>query len=166
MAARTRNRWYIDPQVQGLLVWRGFAYWISIVAVMASLLLLWNACSAPDRSFSEDLQAMWSQYQLPLLAAMIILPLFLLDIVKISNRFTGPVARFRKALRALSHGEAIQLLHFRADDCWQELAEDFNAVAARVQFLERQLAQHEVNAAKVAASEQHVATPVLTNTTS
>ena len=55
------------------------------------------------------------------------------DSVKLSNRFVGPIIRFRKSIRDLSHGKTVQPIVFRGDDYWQELADDFNEMIERVQ---------------------------------
>jgi hypothetical protein len=53
------------------------------------------------------------------------------DIVRMSNRFVGPVVRLRGALRELAENRPAQPLNFRDDDFWRELATDFNKAAAR-----------------------------------
>jgi nitrogen fixation/metabolism regulation signal transduction histidine kinase len=55
-----------------------------------------------------------------------------LDFVQFTNRFAGPVLRLRAAMRQVARGEAAPPLSFRDDDFWQELAADFNRIAARL----------------------------------
>ena len=45
----------------------------------------------------------------------------------------GPLVRLRRSMRALARGEHVEPIKFREGDFWQEFAEEFNAVAARVQ---------------------------------
>ncbi len=61
-----------------------------------------------------------------------ILPTFVYDSMKLSNRFAGPVMRLRESIRDLAQGESVEELKFRDNDFWRELSDDFNAVAKRV----------------------------------
>jgi hypothetical protein len=54
------------------------------------------------------------------------------DLVRLSHRWVGPILRLRSALNALSRGESISPIRFREGDYWQELAGDFNIVAAEL----------------------------------
>ena len=50
---------------------------------------------------------------------VILLPVFLYDTVKLSNRFAGPVIRLRRAMQAISQGNAVEKLQFRENDFWR-----------------------------------------------
>ena len=49
----------------------------------------------------------------------------------------------RRALREMANGEPVRLIHFRAGDFWSEVADEFNAVAARVQLMEKKISRLE-----------------------
>jgi len=66
-------------------------------------------------------------------ASFLLLPLVVYDIVQMSNRFCGPLFRLRRELRALARGEHVEPISFREGDFWQEFAQEFNALLARVQ---------------------------------
>ena len=76
---------------------------------------------------------MWYYYGAALVASLLLLPIVLIDIVRLSNRFAGPLVRLRRSMRALARGEKVQPIHFRGSDFWQEFADEFNAIAARLQ---------------------------------
>ena len=44
----------------------------------------------------------------------------------------GPLLRVRRSMRALARGEAVEPIEFRGGDYWKEIADEFNAVRARV----------------------------------
>ena len=74
-------------------------------------------------------------------------PAFMLDTIRFSNRFVGPIARVRRHLRQLGAGNT-ERCQFRNNDFWAELAEEYNVVADRVERLQ------EENAALRAQSSQ------------
>jgi hypothetical protein len=62
-----------------------------------------------------------------------ILPTFVYDSLKLSNRFVGPIVRLRQSIAGLARGDEVKELRFRDNDFWRELSEDFNVVAKRFQ---------------------------------
>ena len=62
---------------------------------------------------------------------MALIPAFVWDTLKLTNRFAGPILRLRGALSDASAGRAIVPLHFRTNDFWQEIAQNFNSVMDR-----------------------------------
>ena len=89
--------------------------------------------TGPARMPLSHLDDMWFHFGPALVASFILLPLVVYDIIRTSNRFTGPLLRLRRSMRALAAGEQVKEIRFRDGDFWQDLAEDFNAVARRVQ---------------------------------
>ena len=55
-----------------------------------------------------------------------LLPVFVLDTIKMSNRFAGPIYRLRQTIRSIAQGDPPPRLKFRDFDFWQGLAQDFN----------------------------------------
>jgi nitrate/nitrite-specific signal transduction histidine kinase len=62
-------------------------------------------------------------------------PATLLDFLRLSHRWVGPIYRLRTSLQALNPGEAVKPLAFRDGDFWQELAGDFNQMADELKRL-------------------------------
>lgn len=129
---RMRKRLFVDPKVQGALVLRVLLYWAVCVITITLMLLCWNVLRTP-RMFYTFLDDMWYRYAPAILASSVLLPMVMVDIVRLSNRFAGPLYRLRRSMRALGRGERVEPIHFREGDFWQEFAEEFNAVVARVQ---------------------------------
>jgi nitrogen fixation/metabolism regulation signal transduction histidine kinase len=66
------------------------------------------------------------------LVLFFMLPAFIVDTIKLSHRFAGPIFRLRGVFRSLASGEKYQPLRFREMDFWQELADDFNRMVERL----------------------------------
>ena len=139
-----RKQIFVDPKVQGTLVFRVIVYWTVCVTTISIMLLCWRMLTGPARMPFTHLDDMWFQYGPALIASFILLPLVIYDIVRTSNRFTGPLLRLRRNMRSLAEGEHVKPLRFRDGDFWQDLAKDFNAVVQRVQNADKSTADHEV----------------------
>lgn len=131
-----RKQLFVDSKVQGALAARVVLYWGASMATMALMLLCFRIITGPARLFYEHFDDMWFHYGPALAGSIIILPVLVIDVVRLSNRFAGPVVRLRRGMRALARGESVELLHFREGDFWQAFAEEFNAVAARLRRME------------------------------
>ena len=129
---RMRKRLFVDPKVQGALVVRVLLYWIVCLITITLMLLCWSVLRTP-RMFYTHLDDMWFRYGPALVASFLLLPMVVVDIIRLSNRFAGPLLRLRRSMRALARGEHVEPIHFREGDFWQEFADEFNALLARVQ---------------------------------
>jgi hypothetical protein len=134
----TRKQLFVDPKVQGTLVFRVVAYWVICVFTMALMLLCWRMLTGPARPPLTQLDDMWFHFGPALVASFILLPLVIYDILRTSNRFTGPMFRLRRCMRELAEGKEVKPIRFRGSDFWQDLAKDFNAVVQRVHDAETQ----------------------------
>ncbi len=131
-----RHRLFVDPEVQAALILRVMTYWMLCLAAVALMLFCWQVVSLPTRSIWGHLEDLWFRFGPPFFASLIVLPLILMDIIRLSNRFSGPLIRVRRTMRALARGERVARLRFRKDDFWQNFAEECNAVAKRIADLE------------------------------
>lgn len=128
-----RKQLFVDPKVQGALVCRVVLYWIVCVVTITLMLLCWRIITGPARMFYTHFDDMWFHYGPALIASFLLLPLVIVDIIRLSNRFAGPMVRLRRSMRALARGEQVSPIEFRGNDFWRDFAAEFNAVAARVQ---------------------------------
>ena len=144
MSSQQRRRLFIDRPIQTALLLRATSYWAVCLLVQVLMIVFFSVVtSAPDRFYAR-IDELWTHLQLSIIAAVLVLPLLLFDIVKLSHRWVGPVHRLRTSLQALSRGEPVTPIRFREGDFWQELAGDFNVVAA-------ELSQHRGQEASVSA---------------
>ncbi len=128
-----RKQLFVDPKVQGALVARVVMYWVVCLVTISLMLLCWRIVTGPARPVYTHFDDMWFFYGPAAVASFLLLPLVIIDIVRLSNRFTGPMLRLRRSMRALGRGEHVSPLEFRDGDFWQDFAEEFNRVLVRVQ---------------------------------
>jgi hypothetical protein len=132
MARPVRQKKFIDPRVQGSLVRRLVFHWMvfMIVTALASFVLL--VLSNPFQPLSFHVENLtWTHGPL-LLVMFFMMPVFVVDTIKLSHRFTGPIFALRRAMREVTNGQPPRQLKFRSNDFWQELAEEYNALLAKL----------------------------------
>ncbi len=127
-----RKQLFVDPKVQGALILRVILYWAVWAVTISLMLLCWQIITGPVRPFATHIDNMWFHYGPALVASLLLLPIVIVDILRLSNRFTGPMLRLRRCMRQLARGEKVQPIHFRDDDFWQDFADDFNDVLEKV----------------------------------
>jgi hypothetical protein len=131
MANRSqRRRLFIDYPVQGTLLIRAVFFWM-VTVVSQALMVLFFAMMQSDSVADFNLrgQQLWWHLELTILASALILPAILIDFVRLSHRWVGPIFRLRSSLQALNRGDAHKPIAFRDGDFWQELAVEFNQAA-------------------------------------
>ena len=138
-----RRQLFVDRQVQGALLYRIAVYWCFSVLTVCLITLCVQAITYPDRPFLEyfAFADFFTQYGPLVLTSLVLVPLIMFDVVAVSNRFVGPLLRMRRSMRELAAAQPVEPIHFRDKDFWQDVAQEFNLVVARVQDLEQQLAE-------------------------
>lgn len=136
MSAPKRRSYIADKEVQGALAKRLVGYWcfawlaVLLLAVIVASLF---GVAVEGVSVTEVITKMLSYFWLPILVSIMVLPILIRDCIRLSNRFTGPVLRLRRGLKALASGESADPIHLRKGDYWQETADDFNRVLEMIQ---------------------------------
>ena len=140
MRLTPRKRYLVDSKLQGSLIIRTFGYWCFCVLATGLVLLLWQVAMGPNRPFLEyfSLHEVVQRHSAVIIASMLLLPILLLDVLIVSNRFAGPLYRMRRSMRALAAGEHVQPVVFRDGDFWHDVADEFNAVAAYIDKLKQE----------------------------
>lgn len=128
-----RRHVFIDPKIQGALVARAVLYWVVCLMTITLMLLCWRVLTGPVRLFHQHLVDLGHFYAPALVASLLLLPVVIIDVVRLSNRFVGPLLRLRRSMRQLAQGEPVEPITFRNGDFWREFATEFNAVVTRVQ---------------------------------
>jgi hypothetical protein len=131
-----RRHLLVDPKIQGTLIIRVLLYWALGLIGMTLLLLLWRTLAGPGGRFHSPFDEMWFYYEPALIASALLLPLVIMDMLRFTNRMVGPLLRVRRSLRELARGEAVEPIEFRGSDYWKEIADEFNAVRARLMACE------------------------------
>ncbi len=130
MSIWKRKHVFVDKKVQSALLWRCFIHWATCVAVVATIAVAFVIVST---STPITFGKIWFQFRPALLGALLLLPILLADVVFLSNKFVGPLWRLRKGMQQLAAGERVAPLKFRKRDFWTEVADEFNAVVARLE---------------------------------
>jgi len=132
MSRPQRRQKLVDTKVQGALARRVILHWLVFLAVASAATLLLQVLSDPFRPISEHLQNAWYSHGPFVVVMVFLLPVFVIDTVKISHRFAGPIYSLRRAMRDVAEGQSPKKLQFREHDFWQELATDYNAMIERI----------------------------------
>ena len=128
-----RKRFLVDYRVQGALVVRVVLYWLTCLLTVILLLLGWRMAAGPVRPLNVQLRELWSLFEPVAVASLLLLPVVIFDLLRVSNRFAGPMFRLRRSLHELAQGKPVATVQFRQSDFWQEFADDFNTVAAKTE---------------------------------
>jgi nitrogen fixation/metabolism regulation signal transduction histidine kinase len=131
-----RKKNFIDSHVQGALSRRIIFHWLVFVLVTSAVAFFLQVLSDPFRSIASHLQDLWWAQGPFLLVMVFLLPVFVMDAIKLSNRFAGPIFSLRRAIRSVAKGEAPRKLKFRQSDFWRDLAEDYNSMLTKLGVLE------------------------------
>jgi hypothetical protein len=133
---RPRNRLLVDPAVQYSIGLRIVLHWfLFICSLVMSSVAIRIITLAGDVPFSDAL-TIAVKAQIPVIViAVLLIPVFLRDTLRLSNRFAGPMFRLRHAIENLKNGNENSPLVFRKNDFWQPVASDFNLVVNEVESL-------------------------------
>lgn len=146
-----RRQNFIDNHVQGALLRRILSHWVMFFAVSGfAVILLQTLLGDPAQDISERFKEQAAEFVFVAIVMVAMFPAFMLDTIRFSNRFVGPIARVRRHLRQLAEGDTATCA-FRGNDFWKDLADEFNGVAALV---EQQ--QQEIKRLKQLAGETEV----------
>ena len=132
-----RTRIIVDPKVQWSITGRVLIHWSLFLVCILSISTMVRVLAVVGEQPSAGVFQSALTSQIPIFGVMLmLLPVFLRDTLKLSNRFAGPMYRLRTALSALSRSEKIGPIKFRTGDFWQEAATDFNTVLSQFQQLQ------------------------------
>ncbi|HBE69473.1 MAG TPA: hypothetical protein DDW52_15115 [Planctomycetaceae bacterium] len=131
-----RVRLFVDSPVQGALVRRVVLYWAVAVCFVAMHSV--GSFELIDRSSVgryADLLVTSRWVWVP--TSALLLPLAIYDMLRLSNRFAGPILRL-KAFVVESEQVKLQTpLQFRQGDFWQDLPKPVNHLQQRILLLEQ-----------------------------
>ena len=77
-----------------------------MVANVMAITLWTKLMDTPTEPWSETFALTWQRVVPFLLVSFALAPVFILDAVKLSNRFAGPIVRVRRALAQIADGHA------------------------------------------------------------
>lgn len=128
MANEQRSRLVIEPEIQYALVRQLCAQWLLHLAASAVLLVMLQVLLGGFfRPWSEHWGKVWPLVASVSLSMLVLLPAFVRSSLKLSNRFVGPIHRFRGELRLIASGKPYEPMKFRNADYWPTLARELDA---------------------------------------
>ena len=133
MAESRRKQILVDQKVQGALMLRTIMYWFFCILSVLLMVLCWSVYQGPPQPFLAVAQDVLKNYVSALVASIILLPLVLVDMIRMSNRFVGPVHNLRNVMVQLAQGRSVEPVRFRQNDYWADMGDAFNHILARLQ---------------------------------
>jgi hypothetical protein len=109
--------------------------------------------SASTATFSDALWAALRSQAAVAGVMFVLLPVFVRDTMKLSNRFAGPMFRLRTVLSEMAGGEKGRTIKFRTGDFWHQAANDFNVVASEYNRLRKRNAELESQLSELRQAE-------------
>jgi hypothetical protein len=139
--ALLRHNLLVDRDVQGVMLRRTALYATACGIYFFVILICSESLSDPEQSVGAAILQCVDEmiYWLPGFAMLA--PVIAYDIIRITNRFTGPVFRLRREMIRLADGQEVSPMVFREDDYWSEMSEIFNRI--RNEMIELRKAQQE-----------------------
>ncbi len=132
-----RSKSLVDPEVQGSVLKKVAMHWLLLFLCNTIALVIWvRLFEQPDAAWGDTLRDCLQRYLPFFVVTIVLLPAFVWDTLKLTNRFAGPILRLRLALSDAADGRIVAPLHFRQNDFWREIAENFNSVLSRVTVAE------------------------------
>ena len=127
-----RRKALVDPEVQGGVLRKVFTHWILFFVCNALALTIWiRLFEQPEIGWGQTFLDTMVRFLPFFVITLALIPAFVWDTLKLTNRFAGPMLRFRAALRDAREGRPVPPLQFRDSDFWKEIADNFNAVVVR-----------------------------------
>lgn len=132
METKKRRTLLIDRPVQGELVRRVMVYWLLCMLVVTNMAVCWLVIPKNPTSLREFVGMTYNVLGPVLTTSVFVVPLIIIDIIRMSNRFAGPVSRLHREIQRIADGQAATPIQLRRRDHWQEVADDFNRMLDRI----------------------------------
>ncbi len=127
-----RQKLYVDQDVQRTLILRTILQWYFYMSAILLVTCLGAIWMDPGQLAIKHVFKSFVYYAPGVIASVLLLPLFVYDMLKATNRIAGPIYRLRNEMKKLASGQEIRPLRFRDGDHWSDLAEDFNELAEQI----------------------------------
>jgi methyl-accepting chemotaxis protein len=130
-----RKQRFIDLAVQGALIRRILLHWFLFLATACMVLPVWRIVTGaePLGPFTELMARGWVHSGPIFVILLAMLPVFVWDTVRFSQRFAGPMYRFHKTIQDINAGEESRRIKLREGDFWTQVADDFNVMMERME---------------------------------
>lgn len=124
-----RKKLYINREVQGALILRSVLHWYFYMCAILLTVVIFTVIRDPSVLAIKLVFKSFVYFSPAIVASVVLLPLFIWDILKASNKIAGPIYRLKNEMSLLASGGEVRELRFRDGDHWKELADEFNLLA-------------------------------------
>lgn len=140
-----RQQLLVDQPVQGMLLKRTGLYSVACALYFVVILIFAESMSRKDGTIVDAIGRCFEEaiYWAP--GLFLLAPLVAYDMLKLTNRFAGPIFRLRREMQRLIVGESERPLNFRDGDYWTEIAEEFNHLRDELMELRKENAELKKN---------------------
>ncbi|MFG0264850.1 MAG: hypothetical protein ACF8AM_06805 [Rhodopirellula sp. JB055] len=134
-----RQQLLIDRDVQVALILRAVLYGTACVTYFVVIQFFTQSMIHPGVATSDLFLSLTDEavYWVP--GLLVLGPLMIYDVLKVSNRFAGPIFSMRREMQNLVDGKEGRNISFRNDDHWSAMAIQFNTIREEVLELRAKL---------------------------
>ena len=148
-----RQQLLIDQTVQGSLFRRIAFYSLACSLYFAMTLVITESLSNPHEAIAETTRRCLQEALFWAPGVMLLSPIIIYDLLKVSNRLAGPIFRLRQGIEELASGSTHEPIELRDGDYWPEVAESFNQIREELLRLRKLQARIQVPSSDEFASE-------------
>ena len=123
-----RRKLFVDVKLQGALLAHTTMYWSYCLLSVGVIAVAWIVLAKKPATSADLFEHLWQNFGPALIGAFLLLPLVLLDCLRLSNRFAGPMVRVQRAMKQLANGEKPSKIKLRDGDYWTDFVDDLNRV--------------------------------------
>lgn len=134
-----RGSLFVDPIVQGRLAWKVILYWFFCLLAVEVFVACWLVWLETPRSSLELVGLVMRVCAIPFAASLLLLPIVILDSIRFSHRFAGPMVRIRRSMKEMADGLPGKPVILRDGDFWNDFAADYNRLVDRIDQMEAEL---------------------------
>ncbi len=102
-----RKKLFINRQAQGSIIKRSIYHWYFCTSLILMTIAIFVALKDPSRSALLMIYELWSYFSPAIVASVVLLPIFIYDILKLSHRIAGPLERLNVEMEKLANGKDV-----------------------------------------------------------
>ena len=136
MPTEKRKIQYVGERIQRVLAARAALHWVFCLAVVFASVFVSRFLSEPKLGMLQNWKSTWTTMGPPLLLAACFLPWVIIDNMRLSNRFSGPLSRIQSSLQRMRAGKRMLPIRIRKRDFFHDMVAEINSLAASIDRLE------------------------------